>query len=53
MYSDYEPCRACGSPVELRPARVNGTNEPDGPTDERFCLNEDCVTHGAGATAQP
>ena len=52
MYTDYAPCQVCGSDVELRPARVDGVNEPDAPTDERFCSNESCETH-SDRTLQP
>ena len=53
MYSDYEPCRVCGSEVELRQPQNLGVNEPDGPTDERVCVNQSCATNASGATQRP
>lgn len=53
MYSDYAPCRVCGSDVELRPARIEGVNDPDGPTDERVCLNQECETNAGSGDRRP
>jgi len=62
MYSDHDPCRVCGSPVELAPRTVPdaGIDAPVGPTDgvvgtaddpvdERICTNPDCPSHTPGA----
>lgn len=58
MYFDNDPCRVCGSEVELRPReRVDG--DPGGPVgpadgvvgdadstpDERVCTNPNCSTN--------
>jgi hypothetical protein len=53
VYSDYEPCQVCGSEVELREPRSLGVADPDGPTDERVCLNPDCETNAAEPVRRP
>ncbi|MDT9592649.1 hypothetical protein RDV89_06205 [Nocardioides zeae] len=63
MYTDAQPCAACGSAVDLRPHdpdRADGG--PVGPADgvvggadptvdERVCTNPDCPTRAAGTEA--
>ena len=46
MYFDHQPCRTCGSEVEIRPhSTLTSEGDPDGSVDERVCTNPHCPTN--------
>ena len=46
MNEQMEPCRGCGSPVRMRPARGHGSLADRSDTPKmRKCTNRGCITN--------